>query len=133
MRIQKSIGKLSRGNPRWIAYGLAVGLVLGMVSCGGDSPPAYSVGGTVSGLAAGRSLVMQINGKDEITVASNGPFRFSNKLENGVPYALSIVGFPFARFVLPSMALMSSGARTSNRYASIAGQCQAGIFLPRPA
>lgn len=45
----------------------------------------FSIGGTVSGLN-GSGLVLQNNGDDILTIASNGPFKFPKSLPSGAPY-----------------------------------------------
>lgn len=54
------------------------------------SAATYSVGGTVSGLISGKSLVLQNNGRDDRTVAANGPFAFPTALANGAAYSVAV-------------------------------------------
>jgi len=77
---------------------------LALASCGGGGggggfsffpfpPPStaakYAVGGNVSGLQ-GSGLVLQLAGSADVTVAANGAFVFSEKLDKGASYAVSI-------------------------------------------
>ena len=56
-----------------------------------DLPAArYSVGGTVSGLAAGGALVLQNNGGDDLGISVNGGFTFTSPLAGGTAYAVSV-------------------------------------------
>ncbi|WP_158272834.1 cellulase family glycosylhydrolase [Limnohabitans sp. T6-5] len=62
-------------------------------ACGGggglmDSAPvgAYTVGGSVSGLAAGDTIVLQNNGGDDLNVNANGAFTFKTPLASGSGY-----------------------------------------------
>lgn len=56
-----------------------------------DLPAArYSVGGTVSGLAAGGALVLQNNGSDDLAVSANGGFTFATPLAAGAAYAVAV-------------------------------------------
>lgn len=56
-----------------------------------DLPAArYSVGGTVSGLAAGGALVLQNNGGDDLAVSANGGFTFATPLAAGAAYAVAV-------------------------------------------
>ena len=57
------------------------------VTCAATS---YSVGGTVSGLSAGSSIVLQDNSFNTATVSSNGSYIFSTALANGTHYTVSI-------------------------------------------
>ena len=48
----------------------------------------YSVGGTVTGLSG--SVVLQDNAGDDLTVNSNGPFKFATALANGAAYHVTV-------------------------------------------
>jgi hypothetical protein len=65
--------------------------VLFLAACGGDSP-TYSVGGTLTGLAAGNSITLTNNGTDNLTLNANGAFTFTGKLAKSVPYKLTLSG-----------------------------------------
>jgi 6-phosphogluconolactonase (cycloisomerase 2 family) len=75
-------------------------LLLAVLSaCGGGSdapppPPTYSIGGTVSGLDAGQSVVLQDNGGGDLTVSANVAFRFATKVTFGGLYAVTISAQP---------------------------------------
>jgi uncharacterized repeat protein (TIGR03803 family) len=65
-----------------------------LVACGGDSAPkaaAYTVGGRLSGLPGGASVVLQLNGAHDITVSVNGTFGFSDELVSGAAYAVTVL------------------------------------------
>jgi len=79
-----------------------------LVACGGGGegaapdthagpPPVFSIGGTVTGLAVGNDVQLAdnnpsfLNGKDALTVTSNGPFRFNLLLPTGATYAVTVV------------------------------------------
>lgn len=64
-------------------------VVLFLAACGGDSP-TYSVGGTLTGLAAGNSITLANNGTDNLTLNANGAFTFPTKLAKAVPYKLTL-------------------------------------------
>jgi 6-phosphogluconolactonase len=49
-----------------------------------------SIGGGVSGLNAGQSLVLWDNGGDSLTVSANGPFTFATRLNNGDFYNVTV-------------------------------------------
>jgi hypothetical protein len=46
------------------------------------------VGGVVAGLSG--TVVLQLNGAQDLTVSSNGPFSFPNALTRGTPYAVTV-------------------------------------------
>lgn len=72
-----------------IACFLGALLVLALTACGGGGKT--TVGGTVSGLAAGTAVTMQNNGTDTLAVASNGSFTFSSELSDGDGYSVVIL------------------------------------------
>ena len=51
---------------------------------------SYTIGGTVSGLSAGNSVVLKDNGGNATTVSANGPFTFSAAIANQSPYAVTV-------------------------------------------
>jgi mRNA-degrading endonuclease HigB of HigAB toxin-antitoxin module len=59
---------------------------------GGTTVPTYTVGGTVSGLSG--TLVLQNNGGDDLTIASNGAFTFATPLANSASYDVTILTSP---------------------------------------
>ena len=63
-------------------------VVLLLAACG--QPPTYSVGGTLTGLAAGNSITLTDNGTDNLTLTANGAFTFPVKLGNAAPYKLTL-------------------------------------------
>ena len=53
----------------------------------------YSIGGSVSGLSGG-SLVLQLNGGDDLTIAADGSFVFPTTLQSGSYDSVSIASEP---------------------------------------
>src|SRR5580692_7076133 len=73
---------------------VAVAVSFVLVSCGASTPPTtYTVGGTVSGLN-GTGLVLQNNATNNLTIASNGQFTFTNAIVTGGNYAVTILTQP---------------------------------------
>jgi N-acetylneuraminic acid mutarotase len=70
-----------------------------VAGCGGgtqgsNTPPvAYTVGGTVSGLA-GSGFVLQDNGGNNLAVSSNGTFTFTAALASGTAYKVTVLSQP---------------------------------------
>ena len=62
-----------------------------VITCGTGT---FSVGGTVTGLDPGASLVLQDNGTDNLTVSANGAFTFAARPVGGSPYAVTILTQP---------------------------------------
>ncbi|MBL7481763.1 hypothetical protein [Legionella bononiensis] len=53
-----------------------------------------TVGGTVLGLAAAESVVLQNNGGDNLTITNNGSFTFSTPVAQGANYNVSVLSQP---------------------------------------
>ena len=71
--------------------GVATANVTGIaVHCQYLPAARYSVGGTISGLAEGATLVLQNNGGDDLTVSANGGFTFPTPLTMGAAYAAAV-------------------------------------------
>jgi 6-phosphogluconolactonase (cycloisomerase 2 family) len=62
------------------------------VSCTTNVNPAYTIGGTVTGVSASAPLVLQNNGRDNLTLAADGPFTFSLPIPSGSVYAVTSLG-----------------------------------------
>ena len=77
-------------------FGLALTILLNMSACGGgsNSNVTYSIGGTVSGLSTGMSLILQNNGGDDLTVTANGGFTFPTTLGGGNTYDITVFTQP---------------------------------------
>ncbi len=56
-------------------------------SCGGAS---YTIGGTVSGLGVGTSVVLRDNGSDSTTVSADGSFTFATAVAAGGSFAVTV-------------------------------------------
>jgi hypothetical protein len=55
------------------------------------APLTYTVGGTVAGLPAGASVVLQDNGADNLTVGANGAFTFATHVNSGTSYVVTVL------------------------------------------
>jgi len=66
-------------------------LLASISACGDDGgTPGYSIGGTVAGLDTGESVHLQDNGRDDLTVRTNGAFTFATKIGSGGAYAVTV-------------------------------------------
>jgi hypothetical protein len=64
---------------------------------GGFSYQAFTIGGTLTGLASSESLVLQNNGGNNLTLNSNGSFTFSSPLDPGSTYNVTVLTQPAAQ------------------------------------
>lgn len=114
---------------------LAPALVLAtmLASCGshneeGRAPDAYAVGGTVSGLRQGDSVLLK-NGADSVKVAANGHFDFAGKLQAGAAYEVTAES--------PSgyacKVANSAGKIAAADVANVAVQCLPFLLTGKPA
>ncbi len=73
-------------------------LAFSFAACGGDepggadSPDSFSMGGSVSGLDG--TLILQLNGANDLTLSADGPFLFSVEIESGKAWAVTILTQP---------------------------------------
>jgi hypothetical protein len=80
-------------------------LSLLLAACGGGGydggtggAGSYTVGGTVSGLAAmGESVVLNLYIYEDLTVSMNGSYTFSPLLPNGYTYLVTVVTSPMGK------------------------------------
>ena len=58
------------------------------VTCANIPPATYSIGGAVTGLAG--TVVLQNNGSDDLTLATNGVFNFATALRDATAFAVTV-------------------------------------------
>lgn len=78
---------------------LALLALLALSACGGGAgstgfTPGYQIGGSLTGLIAGRTLVLQNNGGNNLTLTANGPFAFSTWIAPNTAYSVTILTPP---------------------------------------
>jgi hypothetical protein len=61
-----------------------------------------TVGGTLTGLPTGTSVILQNNGKDNLTLTQNGRFTFNNTLDDGDDYNVTVLTNPSGATCTPS-------------------------------
>lgn len=71
----------------------ACAVAFGLGGCGGSSTDA-KIGGSVSGLATGTTMVLQNNGSDNITITANSSFSFPTKVGTNSSYAVTVLNQP---------------------------------------
>jgi N-acetylneuraminic acid mutarotase len=89
-----TVQSVSAGQTCGVANGsgsIAGSNVTATVSCSAND---YSIGGTVTGLLSGRSIVLEDNNANATTVSSNTTFTFSTEIASGSGYAVAISTLP---------------------------------------
>ena len=104
--------------------GVALSLPLALVACGGGgggdggnnggTQPRYSIGGSVSGLEASKTLALQNNASDDLTLAANGSFTFPAKLAAGAAYAVTVRTQPNGQSCTIEHGSGTAGANVDN-------------------
>lgn len=74
---------------------LVLVLALALGGCGGGDTV---IGGTLSGLGDGSSVVLQNNNADDLTLTANGSFSFRNTVDNGATYSVTVLTQPIGQF-----------------------------------
>lgn len=79
-----------------IAAFLLLATLTALAGCGGTgaSEPNYTIGGSVGGLTEGNTLVLAMNGGNEMSLTANGSFAFATPLAPGSAYAVTILTQP---------------------------------------
>ena len=65
-----------------------------VLSVGTPPAGAFTVGGTVSGLATGAQVTLEYNNEYALTLAENGPFEFATLIATGGSYSVTIATQP---------------------------------------
>lgn len=83
------------------------------VTCS-PSSSAYTIGGTVTGLASGQQVTLVDNGTDSLVVSANGNFQFTGQIAQGGSYQVTIGSQPSAQTcVLGNASGSNVGANVS--------------------
>src|SRR5208283_2121733 len=93
-------------------------------------PIPYTIGGTVSGLSSGASVVLLDNGTDALTVSANGSFTFATPLTSGASYTVTVGTQPSGQ----SCQVANGGpAVVSANVTNVAITCTAGNVVAERA
>ena len=76
-----------------LARGAAASSLVALAACGGFGSDSI-IGGTLSGLATGATVVLSDNGADNLTLAANGSFVFATKVAASGAYSVAVVTQP---------------------------------------
>ncbi len=94
------------------------------VTCVTTPPQTFTVGGTLSGLAASTSVVLQNNGGSDLTVSANGDFTFATAINSGAAYAVTVSTQPTAQTCTVTNGSGTASANVTN----VAVTCVASTF-----
>ncbi len=98
------------------------GLQCNAPGAGVCSAPAFTVGGTVTGLT-GTGLILQNNGGDNRSISANGAFTFTNPLATGASYNVSVLTQPSGQSCAVSAG---TGVMASANVTNVVVSCTAG-------
>jgi hypothetical protein len=73
-------------------YLIAPATIATLAGCGGTV--SETIGGNVTGLSGGTQLVLLNNGGNPVTINANGSYTFSNKIETGGTYNVTVQSNP---------------------------------------
>lgn len=85
----------------------------------------YQIGGTLTGLVAGRSIVLQDNGGNSTVVSANGSFMFSAPVASGSGYAVTVFTQPVGQ---TCSVAMGSGTVAGANVSSVAVNCSDNTY-----
>jgi hypothetical protein len=91
----------------------------------GQSDPTYTVGGILSGLASGESVVVQNNGADNITLSSDSVFNFPLALTSGSSYSVTVLTDPVSE---ACTVTNGAGAISSSNINSVSIVCASNSY-----
>ncbi|MGH8189614.1 MAG: hypothetical protein ACREUC_23870, partial [Steroidobacteraceae bacterium] len=95
----------------------------------GQQQEAFTVGGSISGLA-GAGLVLQLNGGSDLAPVTNGNFAFSSTLADGAAYTVTVLSQP----TTPAQTCTvgnSTGSIAAANVTNVAVTCTTGAFAIR--
>jgi hypothetical protein len=88
-----------------------------------DAGASYPIGGALSGLAPGDTVVLQDNGGDLLTLTANGPFVFATPLAAGSAYAVTIQSSPTSPTAQTCAVMAGSGTVGTEGVATVQVRC----------
>jgi len=127
------------GLARWLLVSVSL---FGFTACGGggsgsggsggDATNSFTIGGSLSGLAAGASVTLQNNAADDLTLSANGSFTFATALADASNYSVSVFTQPTQATLQCSLSNefgFLSGADVSDVLARCINPLAAGVFI----
>jgi len=88
---------MPRSTSRRCLLALPAFAALLVAACGGSNSGA-AIGGNLSGLGAGDTVVLQDNASDNLSLGANGTFAFATRLASSTPYTVTVLTQPVGQF-----------------------------------
>jgi hypothetical protein len=88
----------------------------------------YTVGGTLSGLATGESVVLRDNGADNLTVSANGSFTFATSVPSGSAYLVSVLTNPASPIAQTCAVTNAGGTIGSTNITNVSIACTTNSY-----
>ncbi|HNB98151.1 MAG TPA: hypothetical protein PLS71_07920 [Leptospiraceae bacterium] len=85
----------------------------------------YTIGGTVTQLGSGKTIVLQNNSGNDLTISTNGAYTFSASIANNASYEVTILTQPTNQTCVLSNA---SGSVTSANIVNVDVTCSIGVL-----
>ncbi|HEX7840624.1 MAG TPA: DUF4215 domain-containing protein, partial [Kofleriaceae bacterium] len=93
--------------------------------CENNCTVSHSVGGSVSGLGSGQSVVLRYNGVNDLTVTANGGFTFTTQVPSGSPYVITVLTNPSG---MTCTVTNGSGTVAASNITNVAVTCTINVF-----
>ncbi len=88
----------------------------------------FRIGGALTGLAPGSTVVLRNNGADDQTLTTNGPFTFPVTVPSGQPYAVTVLAHPAAPIAQTCVVVNGSGAIDDADVTNVAVSCTTNTY-----
>lgn len=88
---------------------------------------SYPIGGTVTGLAAGNEVFLQINGEEIISINSNGTYQFPTQMNDNSAYDVQVINQPTSPNQTCTVS-NGSGSVTGGAVTDINVNCQTNTY-----
>lgn len=98
------------------------------VTCQNQAPNTFTVGGSVSGLGAGKTVVLLNNGGNELSVSANGGFTFGAALAANSGYVVTVKTQPSGQ----TCSVANASGTVNANISSVALTCQNDATQPPP-
>lgn len=106
-----------------------------LAACGGSGgggsskppgPGQYTIGGSLSGLAADATVALSLNGGAALALRQNGPFTFPTSLDAGASYAVTLAASPAGQ----TCSIDGGSGHASANVTSVQVRCTAVVAGP---